>query len=519
MGLDESLFEDLFCKDNGAPNASIRVLVCMMVLKEMQGSSDSQLYEQCRFNLLTRSALGLFNMNDPVPVESTYYLFRKRIVEHERETGVNLLEKAFSQLTSGHVKEFHVSGKLLRMDSKLIGSNIAWYTRYELIHEAIRSFYNSREQYIQKRNLPSPDMSLLNSIMDEGGNKVVYRSSKAEILTRMKELGGLIYKLLTIFRKYPGDDYDMLEKVFHGQFTVSESKEVLPLEKEKIEATSVQSPHDTDCTYRNKDGNQVKGYSANVTETCDQEKGALNLITDVKVDKVTTADNAFLAPAVDSSREKLSGKVEKVYADGAYHSPDNQEYCKKNKIELITQSIQGAESRYEFSQEEQTGNIIVKDTVTGQVIPARKVISKKDNSVKWAIKTTDNKLRYFTQKNIETSYLRQKVKNIPRDELNIRNNVEATIFQLGYHCPNDKTRYRTLCKHKMWANARAIGINFRRILNYVKQTCQRTIFSSKQALKNQLENACLTFMIVLNHIFANNILKTSPKPIFSTFRK
>ena len=44
MGLNESLFEGLFCKDNGTPNSSIRVLVCMMALKEMQGLSDSQLY-------------------------------------------------------------------------------------------------------------------------------------------------------------------------------------------------------------------------------------------------------------------------------------------------------------------------------------------------------------------------------------------------------------------------------------------------------------------------------------------
>jgi hypothetical protein len=171
----------------------------------------------------------LLNINDSVPAESTYYLFRKRIVEHEKETGENLLEKAFSQLTGDQIRDFQVNGKLLRMDSKLIGSNIARYSRYELIHESICVFYKSREKYIQKRNLPSSDISLLESIMVEGGNKVVYRSSKAEITTRMKELGVLIYKLLAIFRKYPGEDYDMLEKVFHSQFSVNENKEVLPL--------------------------------------------------------------------------------------------------------------------------------------------------------------------------------------------------------------------------------------------------------------------------------------------------
>lgn len=517
--LDESLFKVLFCKDNGAPNASVRVLVCMMVLKEMQGLSDSQLYEQCRFNLLTRSALGLLNMNDPVPVESTYYLFRKHIVEYEKETGINLLEKAFSQLTGNQIRDFQVSGKLLRMDSKLIGSNIAWYSRYELIHEALRVFCKGREAYIGKRCLSSSDTALLDSVMQEGGNKVVYRSSKTEITTRMKELGALIYKLLAVFKKYPGDDYDMLKKVFYGQFSVSGKKEVLPLDKEKIEATSVQSPHDTDCTYRNKDGNKVKGYSVNVTETCNQEKGALNLITNVAVDKVTTADNVFLAPAIEHSIEILSDKTEKIYADGAYHSPDNQDYCKENDMDLVIQAMQGAESRYQFSEEDEIGNIIITDSVTGENIPAKKIISKKDNSVKWVIKTAENKSRYFTEKDIANYHLRQKIKNTPRGELNIRNNVEATIFQIGFHYPNDKSRYRTLCKHKMWANVRAIGINFKRILKYVTQICQRTLFPSKQTLKNQFKNVCLTLIVIFNHIFTNNTFKTALRPIFSTFRK
>lgn len=36
------------------------------------------------------------------------------------------------------------------MDSKLIGSNIAWYTRYELIHETLHLFIGEREEHIFK---------------------------------------------------------------------------------------------------------------------------------------------------------------------------------------------------------------------------------------------------------------------------------------------------------------------------------------------------------------------------------
>src|SRR4030066_2361462 len=101
MKIDESIFSVLFNDTTGAPNASIRLLVGMMILKESFVWSDSQLFEHCRFNLLVRSSLGLFNMNDSLPVESTYYLLRKRIYEHQKQTGEDLMEQVFATITQG----------------------------------------------------------------------------------------------------------------------------------------------------------------------------------------------------------------------------------------------------------------------------------------------------------------------------------------------------------------------------------------------------------------------------------
>jgi len=56
-----------------APMPPIKVLFGMMVLKEGQGWSDAQLFDQCRFNLQVMRSLGMFNSDDDVPVESTYY--------------------------------------------------------------------------------------------------------------------------------------------------------------------------------------------------------------------------------------------------------------------------------------------------------------------------------------------------------------------------------------------------------------------------------------------------------------
>ena len=138
--IDETIFSVLFSAKMGAPNSPVSKLVGMMVLKEAFGWSDFQLFEHCRFNLLVRSALGLFNMNDEIPADSTYYLFRKRIHQHNRENNDDLLQKAFETVTRGQIKDFEVSGKSIRMDSKLFGSNIAWYSPYEIIHQTFVLF-------------------------------------------------------------------------------------------------------------------------------------------------------------------------------------------------------------------------------------------------------------------------------------------------------------------------------------------------------------------------------------------
>jgi len=60
--------------------------------------------------------------------------------------------------------------------------------------------------------------------------------------------------------------------------------------------------------------------------------------------------------------------------------------------------------------------------------------------------------------------LRKRLAAIAKERLNIRNNVEATIFQGGYHYRGNKSRYRGKGKHHIWALMQCMWINFRRIL-------------------------------------------------------
>jgi hypothetical protein len=113
--VSEERFVELFDEATGRPNAPLRVLVGMLILKEGFGWRDEALFEAVHFHLLVRRALGLLKLTDEVPVASTYYLFKPRWYAHPVETGVNRLQEVFPELTRDQAKRLGVVGEQRRM--------------------------------------------------------------------------------------------------------------------------------------------------------------------------------------------------------------------------------------------------------------------------------------------------------------------------------------------------------------------------------------------------------------------
>jgi mRNA-degrading endonuclease RelE of RelBE toxin-antitoxin system len=125
--------------------------------------------------------------------------------------------------------------------------------------------------------------------------------------------------------------------------------------------------------------------------------------------------------------------------------------------------MRGKPSKYDLEKDGQ-GRLKVRNKETGEDIPAVPVKpARPEGSGRWRIKDGEQRAIYFTEEDIETSLIRKRVETLPKEEKNIRNNVEAAIFQLGYHYRADKSRYRGLAKHKIWAISRCLWVNFRRI--------------------------------------------------------
>lgn len=454
--LDETCFDVLYSKQMGRTNAPIRTLLGMMSLKEGFGWSDKQLYEQISFNLLVMKALGFENLGDTPPALSTYYLFKQSVYQYHVEQGQDLVEKAFQSLTKSQAEFFDVDGKKVRMDSKLIGSNIVRCSRLQLIISCLQAFWKDLNSEL-KSKLNDEKQQVLNDLCKNKPNQIVYPLSEKKKSQMLLDLGILLLEIQTHFDDSDSDHYHLINRILDEQYRIEDEQPVLKPGKE-ISANSVQSPHDPDAAYRSKKQQSVNGYSINMTETCNDE--GLNLIVDVQTEKATFADVHFVEPSLNNVQAVL-GEVDTSYQDGAYQSPDNKNYGKDNDIEMIFTGIQGAKGNFEFIPTDD--EMFVRDIEADVLLKATEY---KDGHYK--ITQLNGKTRYFKPDQVKNYQYRLEQEKIPRKVKNKRNNVEATIFQLCYYSRNNKTRYRGNLRTKVWAISRSMWINLIRIRNYVQ---------------------------------------------------
>jgi len=454
----------------------------MLILKEGNDWTDEQLFESCNFNMLVSYALGLTNLSDSTPSPATYYNFKLALLEYEREEGINLLEKCFQSLTKDQILRYEVSGATVRMDSKLIHSNIAKNTRLQLCLGVISKFYknlgNSNIDLLSKS-----DIELLEEISSKSVEQYTYRLDKQSIADRLVTCGQLIHRLIELYENIQSEQYDLLIRLWNDHFEMVEendnednpSNTPKPKNTKEQSGSTLQSAHDPDAAYRNKPGVKkqiINGYVSNITEVCsvsppEQEEESqdkpLNLVTDVQTEKATFSDDKFFIPAIENTRQLLQDEIKNVLTDGAYNSAINEPFTRIEgaPFDWYLTAIQGITGHYDFEK-------IDKQTY--------KVTDKRDGKVqtttitkKGKYKIIDNyakaKYRYFEPKTITNYFRRQKMKTYPQWVHALRANSEATIHQVFCKLNGIKSRYRGLFKHHMYVLNRCFWTNFKRILD------------------------------------------------------
>jgi len=148
--IDETIFEDLYADCPSRPNVPVNVLVGLEFLKAGNGWTDEQLYDQFGYNIQVRYALGYRQLGEGHFELRTLYNFRERLSRYMQETGINLLDQTFAQVTDEQIEAFQIKTGKQRMDSTQVASNIRQMGRVQLLVTVLQRLHRMMSEKDQK---------------------------------------------------------------------------------------------------------------------------------------------------------------------------------------------------------------------------------------------------------------------------------------------------------------------------------------------------------------------------------
>jgi hypothetical protein len=333
--IHEDAFAVLYVDYPSRPNVPINWLVGLETLKAGFGWSDEELYDHFCFDLQVRYALGIHDLNESDFELRTLYYFRERLSRYNLEHGVNLLTKAFENITDQQLTALKVKTGKQRMDSTQIASNILDMSRLQLLVEAMQRMHRSLSEADQQRYAET----FAPYLQGHSGQYVYRIKGKEAMEAHLQQIGGVIYLLLEELQESYAQEpaYQVLRRFFENHFRL-EKRVVQPKSNQELRADSLQSVDDLEATYRRKGSNEYKGYVANLSETCDPDN-ALQLITKVQVAPNNTNDRTLLLEALPDLKERTG--LETLYTDGPYTGPEIDPALELHQVEQIQTGIVG----------------------------------------------------------------------------------------------------------------------------------------------------------------------------------
>ena len=475
--IDETIFSVLYSDKASRPNLPVNIYVSLEILKELFGLSDEELLNRFHFDHLFILAMGLNKIGERTISERAFYYMRRRVVDYEGKTGINLFEKVFVHLRDDYIKKFGISQKVKRIDSTLIGSNIRRLNRLKLFVEVLNYFLKHSDESILERL--SEEIKVYKDITPEN---YVCSLTSDDARMKIQEIARHLYRIKVLFAHdsvSESEAYRILARLVDEQIEITgKGKGVKVKVSNGLMSSCIQSPYDPDATYREKGKQASQGYSVSIVETCDPDN-KLQVITHVITEKNNVDDSTILE---DNYEAIMGEETEELIADGAYANKNIQNRLLESKRTIITTAIRGRKpesDKVRSTDFEIENNCIIRcpngkipirqEFKNGVIIAHYAHESCASCPLKCMIRKNKRKphVLVITQERLQMD--RQREKYNDSDYLKkcaLRPAIEGTMFQFKLHLRNGKSRYRGKIKVKCSSIMRTIAINFKRVYTY-----------------------------------------------------
>ncbi|MBE3143143.1 MAG: transposase [Planctomycetes bacterium] len=518
--LKEKPFAVLYADCPSRPNYPVNVLVGLEYLKAGNGWSDEEMYDAFCYDIQVRYALGLRQLGDGEFDLRTLYYFRERLSRYMQETGKNLLDQAFEQVTDEQITAYRIKTGRQRMDSTQVASNIRTMGRLQLLVEVLQRVHRmlTEEDKAHYSDLFAP------YIQGHAG-QYVYHLKGQDTSEHLQKIGELMQRLVTELQVSYAQDpvYQMFERVFGEHYRVEERVLKTKIGKE-LSASSMQSPDDLEATYREKSSKSYRGYVVNITETCDPDN-PLQLITKVQVAPNHTEDADLLVEALPNLQERT--ELETLYTDGGYGSADADQALQDNQVEQIQTAIRGRVPSTEklnladFEIKQSQSGTPTQITCPGQQIMMVQRSNQKKGFVahfeaeicqgcpflsKCPAQRGKRDQRWhlrFTQEQARMSQRRRKSLVHEKEGRNLRAAIEATVCSLKRPFPASKLPVRGRFRVTCMMIGSALVSNIRRIKRYLKAILkpENEPMEPRRQRKSSQEQSTVSFLSSVKAIF------------------
>jgi hypothetical protein len=483
--LDETPFAILYADCPSRPNIPVNVLVGLEYLKAGNGWTDEEMFDEFGYNSQVRYALGFRQLGDGDFEPRTLYYFRERLSRYMQETGINLLDQAFEQVTDKQIAAYHLKTGKQRMDSTQIASNIRSMSRLQLLVEVLQRVHRMLTEEDQGRYT-----EVFAPYIQGHAGQYVYHIKGQDTNEHLQKIGEVMQRLLAELQPSYAQEpvYQMFERVFGEHYLVEEKVLKTKLDKE-LSASSLQSPDDLEATYREKNKKHYKGYVANLTETCDPAND-LQLVTKVQVAANSVDDAKLMEEALPNLKERTELKT--LYTDGGYGSPSADQTMQDNRVEQIQTAIRG---RAPSTEKLNLSDFKIKQTETGKptqtTCPQGQTVAVHPSSQKKGFvahfeaevcqacpflqkcpaQRGKRDARFhlrFSQQQVNMSQRRRRSQTHLQEGRNLRAAVEATVRQVKHPFPASKLPVRGRFRVTCMVIGSAMTTNVRRIQRYLE---------------------------------------------------
>ena len=341
--IDEKPFAVLYSDKASRPNTPVNVIIGACIIKELFDYSDDELVEGLMLDLRLQYALHTTSFDEQPLSDKTLSRFRRRCYDYEQTHGVDLYKEAIKNYNKEIAKMMKLDGKIRRMDSMMINSNMRMLARSELIYSCIARL----TKYVYEHNPEILPETLMHYVQPNDFNKVLYHERSSTLEERMATFlsdAEILYNLTkTGFEEVP--EYELFIRCFSEQSIIEHGKRRWITREDKLgNSTMLLNPTDPEATFRRKAGKEYRGYVANVEEVVGKNG---SVVTDYEYESNIHSDSNFIKDHLKALPKQEEDT--RMIVDGAYYGEDAANLAAEKNIELLPTALTVKKSRRDVS--------------------------------------------------------------------------------------------------------------------------------------------------------------------------